>query len=256
MSEELLRVCAPVPAGDEEAARARLLGLVPGGFEEAEREGRLELVAYVDAVTAGEIEEAFPAATATPVAPGWEEGWRAFHRPVLAGGVWLGPPWEEPPAGTPAVVIDPGRAFGTGAHATTRLCVELLVGLERGSLLDVGCGSGVLAIAAAHLGFDPVTAVDSDPVAVEVTRVNAAANAVAVRVLLADALTARLPAADVAVANIALGPVAQVLARLEAGAAITAGYLAHERPAAPGWQHVARRELEGWAADHFRHVTV
>ena len=61
------------------------------------------------------------------------------------------------------MVIDPGRAFGTGAHATTRLCVELLPELERGSVLDIGCGSGVLAIAAGKLGFGPVVAVDSDP---------------------------------------------------------------------------------------------
>ena len=80
------------------------------------------------------------------------------------------------------LVIDPGRAFGTGAHPTTRLCLELLLELaeaERGSLCDLGCGSGVLAIAAARLGFGPVTALDSDRLAVEATAANARDNGVA-----------------------------------------------------------------------------
>ena len=121
---------------------------------------------------------AFPDAEVAPVQPGWEDGWRAFHRPVRAGGLWIGPPWEQPDPGEPAVVIDPGRAFGTGAHPTTRLCVELLARCERGSLLDVGCGSGVLSIAAARLGYGPIQAVDNDPVAVETTIANAEVNGV------------------------------------------------------------------------------
>ena len=87
----------------------------------------------------------------------------------------------EPPPDALAVVIDPGRAFGTGAHATTRLALELLQDVEPTSLLDVGCGSGVLSVAAAKLGFAPVTAVDIDDVALETTRANAAANGVAAR---------------------------------------------------------------------------
>ena len=83
------------------------------------------------------------------------------------GPLWIGPPWESAPADALAVVIDPGRAFGTGAHATTRLCLELLLDAPRGSVLDVGCGSGVLAIAAARLGFGPVAAVDVDEIAVD-----------------------------------------------------------------------------------------
>src|SRR6185503_17195037 len=135
------------------------------------------------------------------VEAGWEDRWREFHRPVEIGPLWVGPPWETPPPGAIAVVVDPGRAFGTGAHPTTRLCLELLLDLPRGSLLDVGCGSGVLSIAAAKLGFHPVRAVDLDPQAVEATRRNAAANGVVLEVELGNALEAPLAASESAVVN-------------------------------------------------------
>ena len=126
--------------------------------------GELELAAYVEG-------EAPPRARRrVDVEPGWEERWREFHRPVRVGPFWIGPPWETPAADAVPLVIDPGRAFGTGAHATTRLCIELLSELEPGSLLDVGCGSGVVAIAAAQLGFSPVLGVDVDTAAVEAAR--------------------------------------------------------------------------------------
>ena len=115
------------------------------------------------------------------VAEDWAERWKAFHQPVLVGGrVFVRPPWRDPQPGTLDVVVDPAQAFGTGAHPTTRLSLELLLGLEpRGSLADLGCGSGVLAIAAARLGFRPVTAVDSERAALEATLANSAANGVA-----------------------------------------------------------------------------
>ena len=96
----------------------------------------------------------------------WPGAWRDFHHGVRIGALWVGPPWEQPSADAVAVVIDPGRAFGTGAHATTRLCLELLQDAEPGSLLDVGSGSGVLSIAAAKLGFAPVAVRRIAPVVV------------------------------------------------------------------------------------------
>jgi ribosomal protein L11 methyltransferase len=212
----------------------------------------VELAVYGDEERAAAVVAAFPRAAAAPVTPGWEDAWRAFHRPVVAGGVWIGPPWEPPPPGGAAVVIDPGRAFGTGSHPTTRLCAELLAELERGSLLDVGCGSGVLSLVAARLGFGPLVGIDDDPVAVGVAAANAAANGVALDLSVLDAAAETLPAAAVAVANIALDVVEAVLPRLDAGEVVTSGYLAGERPAAAGWVHVRARELEGWAADRFR----
>ena len=183
---------------------------------------------------------------------GWEDHWRAFHQPVRIGPLWVGPPWEDPPPDAAAVVVDPGRAFGTGAHPTTRLTLELLLGLDRGSFLDVGCGSGVLAIAAAKLGFGPVSAVDIDPAAVEATENNAACNRVAIHAAHVDACSGRLPAADVAAANIALDVVEAVVPGLDAATVITSGYLEGQRPILPGLAHAEGRTRDGWAADLFR----
>ena len=172
-----------------------MLELFPQGFEEIEHSDGLELVAYTDDAGEERLWAAFGEVRADDVAADWEERWRDFHRPVRVGKLWIGPPWETPPEGVEAIVVDPGRAFGTGGHATTRLCLELLDGLERGSLLDVGCGSGVLAIAAARLGFAPVLAVDHDPAAIEATRRNAEANGVELELRLVDVLSEPLPAA-------------------------------------------------------------
>jgi ribosomal protein L11 methyltransferase len=177
------------------------------------------------------------------VAEGWEDAWRGFHHGIRVGRLWVGPPWEEPPADAIPVVIDPGRAFGTGAHATTRLCLELLQEVEPGSLLDVGCGSGVLSVAAAKLGFPSVSAFDIDEVALETTVANASANNASV-----DVVTELQPA-ELAVMNIALDVVETMLPRLSVERAITSGYLERDEPHAPGWRAVERRVRDGWAAD-------
>ena len=223
----------------------------PAGFEEHEAGSHVELVAYTDRAGEAEIRAAFAQATSEPVAGGWEDRWKEFHRPVRAGGIWIGPPWIAPPAGELAVVVDPGRAFGTGAHPTTRACIDLLAGLERGSLLDAGCGSGVVAVAAARLGFAPVRAVDLDDVAVEVTAEAARTNGVELEVAHVDVLRDEIPDADVVVANIELTVVEALLDRSPARVAVTSGYLAAERPYAQVWIHVQRIELDGWAADVF-----
>jgi ribosomal protein L11 methyltransferase len=242
-----------VPLAEAEIARGRMLSLAPAGFEEVEREGELELAVYTDDDGEARLAAAFGSAASASVEPGWEDRWREFHRPVRAGGLWIGPPWETPSPGEPAVVVDPGRAFGTGAHATTRACVELLAAQERGSVLDAGCGSGVIAVAAARLGFDPVHALDTDPIAVEMAARTALENGVVVTVAEGDVLVDDLPAVDLVVANIELLAVERLLARHPARVVITSGYLAHDVPsAAAGWERSAQLELDGWAADVFR----
>jgi ribosomal protein L11 methyltransferase len=226
-----------------------MLAIVPGGFEERDVERGVELVAYVDGRVQELLRATFGEVVAEPVEAGWEHRWRAFHRPVRAGGIWICPLWELPPAGEPAVVVDPGRAFGTGAHPTTRLCVELLARAERGSMLDAGCGSGVVAVAAARLGFEPVFALDVDEAAVEAARETARANRLEVTVTQRDVLRDELPAVDLVVANIELHAVEELLSRRPAARAITSGYLASERLRAPDWRAADRLELDGWAAD-------
>ena len=241
-----------MPIERAEPARALMLELFPQGFEEIEHPDGLELVAYTDDAGEERLWAAFGEVQADEVAADWDERWREFHRPVRVGRLWIGPPWETAPHGVEAIVVDPGRAFGTGGHATTRLCLQLLDAVERGSLLDVGCGSGVLAIAAARLGFAPVLAVDHDPSALEATRRNAAANGVELDVRQVDALSEPLPAVDTAVANISAESVRLVLPRLDTGTVVTSGYLERDAPTADGFRHERRVAEGGWAADLFR----
>ena len=225
-----------------------MLELVPGGFEEVEGGGWVELAAYTDEAGEARIRGAFASVSTQRVEAGWADRWREFHRPVRVGGLWIGPPWELAPGGEQVVVVDPGRAFGTGAHPTTRACIELLAGLHRGALFDAGCGSGVIAVAAVRLGFDTVVAADNDPVAVEVARETARRNGVSVDVHELDVLRDDVPPADVVVANIELAVVEALLARRPARTVVSSGYLAGERPRAEGWTVVRDLELEGWAA--------
>jgi ribosomal protein L11 methyltransferase len=237
------------PAAEAEVLRARFLELAPEGFEERDDGETVELAAY--GRSAERVLDAFPEAVVEQVEAGWEDRWREFHHGTVIGPLWVGPPWEAPPTGALPVVVDPGRAFGTGAHPSTRLCLELLLEQERGSVLDVGCGSGVLSIAAARLGFGPLVAVDVDPVAVEVTKENARMNEVELDAYPVDAGSGELPPAGLALANISLEAIEAVVPRLAAERLITAGYLVRDRPDLPGYRPLARLEQDGWAGDLF-----
>jgi ribosomal protein L11 methyltransferase len=241
-----------VPLERAEEARALMLELAPEGFEERERGDELELAAYTDSHGGSRIARAFGAAAEDEVAEDWADRWRTFHRPVRVGQFWIGPSWEGAPADAVAIVLDPGLAFGTGAHATTRLCLELLSELAPCDLLDAGCGSGVLSVAAAKLGFRSVHAVDDDPLAVETALANAAANGVHIDARHADVTAGVLPDVDAVVANIARPAVEALASRVSATTLIASGYLVDDTPRIRGWMHVERRALEGWAADRYR----
>jgi ribosomal protein L11 methyltransferase len=246
-----VRASVLVPRERAEEATARMLALFPEGFAEEPGPDCVELVAYTDESGAHRLRRSFGAVRMVPVAPGWEEEWKRFHVPVVVGSLWIGPPWEQPPGGSTPVVIDPGRAFGTGSHPTTWLCVGFLQELGRGSLLDLGCGSGVLAIAAAKLGFAPVIAVDDDEAAIHATRVNADRNGVELDVRQADALADPLPEAALVLANIDLPTLTALAPRLRCGQAVTSGYCESESIDLPGFRRLIRRTDEEWAADLF-----
>jgi ribosomal protein L11 methyltransferase len=228
-----------------------MLELFPEGFEEVDRAGGVELVAYTDAAGEERLWHFFGNGEGADVEAGWEDRWRSFHRPVRIGRLWVGPPWLQPPPDGIAVVIDPGRAFGTGAHPTTQLCLELLQELEPGSLLDVGCGSGVLSVAAALLGFDPVAGVDIERPSIVATLENAEANGVQVRAELV-AEDAALPPADVVVANISPAAIRALPARVDAAVLVTSGYVVSEEPSLAGYDRTERRTFDAWAADVHR----
>jgi len=187
----VIRLAVTVRGDDAGVVLAQLLELCPAGVEERELPDGVEYAIYgppgelpalpqVEAA-AGDV---LVSVSTEEVADDWDERWKAWHQPVEVAGtdgrrLRVRPPWEPAVPGVLELVVDPGQAFGTGGHATTRLCLELLLTLEPGgAFADWGCGTGVLAIAAGRLGYDPVTAVDFDPLAVEATTQNAAANGV------------------------------------------------------------------------------
>jgi ribosomal protein L11 methyltransferase len=236
----VIRLSFRAPADDAEPLLAALLELAPGGVEQVDGDGFVEYALYgapgeLPAFPEGEAEVGgiVVSVRGEEVGDDWAERWKRFHEPVLVGErVFVRPPWSERRAGAIDLVIDPGRAFGTGSHPTTRLGLELLLELDpSGSLADLGCGSGVLAIAAVRLGFGPVAALDQDPAALEATVANAAANGVALdRVERVDLRERPAPAADTIVANLTrplLLSVAELM-REPPRALIASGLLDHE----------------------------
>lgn len=205
-----------------------------------------------------------PALTAVADAD-WAEAWRAHFAPFSVGRtLTIAPPWETPPAdGRLVLTLEPGRAFGTGQHGTTAGCLELLEAIvERARparAIDLGTGSGILAIAAARLGVGEVLAVDSDPDAVASATANVARNGVAGRVTCApaDASTLETAPTPLVLANLlaaAHRALAPRYARLVApgGTLVAGGCLDAEADAVAvalgthGLRRVAARSIEGW----------
>ncbi len=203
----MIRLALRVRHEDAEVALAELLELSPSGVEETEVGEWVEYAVYGAPGELPELPDLRAAVgdgtlvevTTSELPDDWGERWKSFHRPIVieapAGGpaavsarvpaLRVRPPWEasaELPE-TEEIVIDPGQAFGTGAHHTTRMCLELLLELAsqepgRGAVVDVGCGSGVLAIAAARLGYTPVLGLDHEVESVQATAENATVNGV------------------------------------------------------------------------------
>jgi ribosomal protein L11 methyltransferase len=207
----LIRLALRVRRAEADLVLAELLELAPSGVEEVDLGEVVEYAVYGPPGEVPALPELRAAAggalvdvTTSELADDWDERWREFHRPItVRGALTVRAPWHDP-GGTPLdIVIDPGQAFGTGAHATTRMCLELLRSVPvEGPFLDLGCGSGVLAIVAARLGFAPVLALDNDPAAVQAARSNARANHAAIEVRRFDLRRGAVPAAPTVAANL------------------------------------------------------
>jgi ribosomal protein L11 methyltransferase len=254
----VVRLGIRVRAGRAETALADLLPLLAAGAEERAVGDDVEYALYAPAGELPRPEEiralagdAVVGITTEPVRDDWERRWHEFLRPVRVGPLVIRPPWL---AGSPGdLVIDPGTCFGAGTHPTTRLCLRLLLDSPpAGGLCDWGAGTGLLAIAAARLGFAPVTAVESDPAAVVATRANAAANGAAVTVTARD-LADGAPWAPTVVANLPLDVHRAAAAALERPPRrlLASGFLreqADEVAAAYGLPEHTRINKGEWAA--------
>lgn len=208
----LVRLGIRVRADRAEEALAALMPLLEEGAEERDLGGAVEYAVYLPP---GELPppdalrrlvgDALLGTTTEPVPEGWETRYRAYLEPIRVEAgertVTIRAPWLDGDPGD--LVIDPGTAFGAGTHATTRLTLRLLLECSPGgALCDWGAGSGVIAIAAARLGWAPVTAVDLDPRALPVIAANAAANGVTVETAVVDLGQDPLPWAPTITANV------------------------------------------------------
>ena len=259
MREVVLRV----PADAVEDVLDRLLPLVPDGVREVPRGRMVELKMRGESLPA--IDEVVRAAGPWPHT--WSEGtvpddWRTRrlldYRPdVIAGRLVVRPEWAPVPRKRILdIVLASAAAFGAGSHPTTRTCLELLLGCEPlGSFADLGCGTGVLAILAAKLGWQNVVAVDLQPASVEAARENAAANGVTIEARLADLAAAPAPAADAIAANLPGAVhlhIAESLTTDRPALALVSGFGPEQAPevlaayAARGLRSVQQLEPYGW----------
>ena len=261
----MIRLAVRVNRAHAELVLAELLELAPGGVEEVDLGNVVEYAVYGPPGELPALPDLRAAAggalidvATTEIADDWAERWREFHRPIVVGGnLMVRAPWHPSAQSSREVVIDPGQAFGTGGHPTTRLSLELMLQVPAtGPFLDLGSGSGVLAIAAAQLGFGPVTALDNDPAAIEATRANAVANGVEVEVRRLDLRTEPVPASPTVAANL-LAPLLMRWAPAVPDATrriIASGILVKEIDrvaaafAARGLRETERRDDGDWAA--------
>jgi ribosomal protein L11 methyltransferase len=229
----VIRLAVRCSPGLAEQVLAELVELAPNGVEEDRGEGYVEYAIYGPPGELPELPDLEAAAgdglvsiETTEIPDDWADRWRDFHEPVVVGDgrMVVRPSWEGASAERAEIdiVVDPGRAFGTGAHATTRGCLELLLeladrGEANGALADWGTGSGVLAIAAAHLGWDPVEGIDHEGPAVEAATENARANDVRASFRRLNLREQAPPSAPTVVANLVYPLLSELAGRMEAG---------------------------------------
>lgn len=247
-----------LPEGEAEAAQDLLHELGVLGLEVRDREGptmpgvrapapgEIIVVAYLDDAgsaeeTRAELAQAFPNARlhlAEEAQQDWSNAWKVHIKSVQVGRLWVGPPWEaaQAPADRVRLVIEPKMAFGTGDHPTTSLCLgavdDYMATHPGASVLDVGTGTGVLAIAAKKLGAGRVVGTDNDPVSVELARENAQVNATPDLELSGKSLEAVQGPFDLVVANIlanTLIELAPLIVPLVRERLLLAGVLAHQK---------------------------
>jgi ribosomal protein L11 methyltransferase len=248
----LLRYRIAVPEVRRAEAEAVLIEVCPTGFEETE--AGFAVTAEADAPA-----PALPVwmeVRVESVAPGWRDGWRVFHRPCRIADTWIRPPWLDEPGD--AVVLEPGYAFGTGSHPTTRGVGELLALRPAGSVLDLGCGSGLLSLLAARWGHRPVDAWDLDPQAVAAARANVERNgwSEVIRVRTGDALVDPLPSCDLVLANIERRVVEALLRRPDLPEHVIVSGIRSEDPLGlGGWVCEGERQEDGWRTLHLRRVS-
>lgn len=253
----LVRLGIRVRREEAEPALAALLPVLHAGAEEIETaDGTVEYATYAPRAELPSLADlrglagaAVLEITLTDVPGGWATRWHDYLRPVQIGALRVRPPWLDGDAGD--LVIDPGALFGAGTHPTTQLCLELLLAAEpAGALCDWGAGTGILAIAAARLGFAPVTAIEVMPDGLEAIRANAAANDVEVTALWSNLAETAPPWAPTVVANLPLELLLAVPVERPPERLIAAGFLrdrAEEVADAFGLVEVQRCVLGEWA---------
>lgn len=267
----MIRLAIRCPTAAADSVLAQLADLAPNGVEEERGPDYVEFALYggegelpdLGSVRAA-IGEHLIDVQARVVPDDWADRWQDFHKPVLVDGrIWLRPSWEPTRPDAIDIVVDPGRAFGTGAHPTTRMCLELLLRLadsggSSGPLTDLGTGSGVLAIAAAKLGWAPVAGCDTEPAALDAAAANAAVNSVGLdlaRVNLRDSVPALAPTVVANLTAPLLRSIAErIAARTPPKRLVCSGLLRAEADEARAWfAHVGLEEAErrttgDWAA--------
>lgn len=283
----MIRLAVRCPPELAEAVLAELLALAPGGVEEDEGSGYVEYAIYG---APGEVPDLGPLkatvlndargrprtgdehpplieVASTEVPDDWAERWTDFHKAVVIDErVRVRPSWEPAAAdGMIDIVIDPGRAFGTGAHPSTRLGIEFLLELASegdagGPATDWGTGSGVLAIAAAKLGWDPVTGCDHELAALDVARANAKANGVELALTRLNLRKDMPEPAPAVIANLTSPVLVEIAPRLAGGTGdppttlVCSGMLAVEVDSIAtamgeaGFAERSRRESGEWGA--------